>query len=89
MIEIALIVLLALLAIGALFIWWRFDLDLSDLVASSVTPIVGVCLIYFYGGIWALLGGLALIAVGIFALVYLFRRRDQRAHRKDHYRDTP
>ena len=71
MIEIALIALLALFAVSALFLWWRFDIDLCDVVAASVTPAIGFGLIYAYGTPIALTGGLGLIAIGIFAIVYL------------------
>ncbi len=45
MIEIALIALLALFAVSALFLCWRFDIDLSDVVAASAIPAIGFGLI--------------------------------------------
>jgi TRAP-type C4-dicarboxylate transport system permease small subunit len=87
MMEISLIVILALLAVSALFVWWRFDIDLSDIVASSVTPATGIGLIYVYRTPLAWAGGLLLIAIGIFALLYLLRRRERLAARHGHYRD--
>mgnify|MGYP001821876453 CR=1 FL=1 len=78
MIEIALIVLLALFAVSALFLWWRFDIDLADVVAASVTPAIGFGLINAYGTPIAWTGGLGLIAIGIFAIVYLIKRRTRR-----------
>ena len=87
MLEILLIVLLALLAIGALFLWWRYDMDLSDIAASSVTPAIGIWIIYAYGGPLAWAGGLCLLAIGAFALFYLIKRRERRTTRRGHYRD--
>ncbi len=87
MIVIALIVLLALFAVGALLLWWRYDIDLSDIAASSVTPAIGIWLIYDYGGPLAWVGGLLLLAIGAFALAYLMKRRERRASRRGHYRD--
>lgn len=89
MLEILLIVVLALVAVGALFAWWRYDMDLSDIAAASVTPAIGIWIIYDYGGPLAWAGGLLLLAIGIFALVYLMKRRERRATRHDHYRDEP
>jgi len=89
MMEISLVVILALLAVSALFVWWRFDIDLADIVASSVTPAIGIGLIYVYGTPLAWGGGIVLIAIGIFALIYLMRRRERLAARHGHYRDEP
>jgi len=87
MLGILLIGLLALLAIGALFLWWRYDMDFADIAASSVTPAIGIWIIYSYGGPLALAGGFLLLAIGAFALFYLLKRRDRRATRQGHYRD--
>ncbi len=87
MIEIALIALLALFAVSALFLWWRFDIDLSDVVAASVTPAIGFEPIYAYGTPIAWMGGSGFIAIGIFAIVDLMKRRTRRATRPGHYRD--
>ena len=73
-----LIVLLALLAIVALLVWWIFDIDLADLAASTVTPIIGIGLIYWHGGPWALAGGFVLLAIGAFSLYFLLRRPKRR-----------
>ncbi|MGA9540950.1 hypothetical protein [Methyloceanibacter sp.] len=88
MIEIILIVLLALFAVGALFVWWLFDIDVADIVAASVTPAIGIGLIYVYGTPLAWAGGLLLLAIGAFALAYLMKRRERRASRRGHYRDA-
>lgn len=88
MIEIILIVLLALFAVGALFVWWLFDIDVADIVAASVTPAIGIGLIYVYGTPLAWAGGLLLLAIGAFALAYLMKRRERRASRRGHYRDV-
>ena len=87
MIQLALILLLALIALSALYVWWRFDMDLSDMVASSVTPAIGIALIYSYSTPIAWAGGLVLITIGIFAIFYLMKRHTDRATRLDHYRD--
>ena len=89
MMELALIAILAFLAVSALFVWWRFDIDVADMVASSVTPAIGIGLIYVYNTPLAWAGGLVLIAIGIFALLYLMRRRERLAARHGHYRDEP
>jgi len=73
--EIPLTVLMALFAVLALFVWWRFDIDLADVVASSVTPAIGFGLIYYYRTPLAWAGGLVLLAIGAFSLAYLVRRR--------------
>lgn len=73
-----LIVLLALIAILALVAWWMFDIDIADLAASTVTPIIGIGLIYWHGGPWALAGGLLLLGIGAFSLYFLLRRRKRR-----------
>ncbi|ODR98039.1 hypothetical protein AUC68_11080 [Methyloceanibacter methanicus] len=80
MVEIVLVVLLALFAAVALFVWWRFDIDVADIVASSVTPAIGFGLIYAYGTPLAWAGGLVLLAIGAFALFYLMTRRTRRGH---------
>lgn len=87
MIEIVLIVLLALLAVGALFVWWRYDMDLADIAAASVTPAIGIWVVYDYGGPLAWAGGLVLIAIGVFAAAYFMRRRARQLTRRGHYRD--
>ena len=87
MIVIALIVLLALFAVGALLLWWRYDMDLSDIAASSVTPAIGIWLIYDYGTPVAWAGGLLLLVIGAFALAHLITRRERQASRRGHYRD--
>ncbi|MDJ0512919.1 MAG: hypothetical protein QNJ62_05710 [Methyloceanibacter sp.] len=87
MLVILLIVLLALVAIGALFLWWRYEMDLSDIAASSVTPAIGIWIIYSYGGPLAWAGGVLLLAIGAFALFFLLKRRDRQATRQGHYRD--
>lgn len=74
-VDILLIVLLALFAIIALVVWWMLDIDLADIVASTVTPIIGICLIYWYGTPLAWAGGLLLLAVGAFSLYFLIKRR--------------
>lgn len=87
MVEIVLIVLMVLLALIALFVWWGFDIDLPDIVAATVTPTIGIVLIYVYGTplVWA--GGLVLLAIGAFALAHFVKRRERRANRRGHYRD--
>lgn len=62
--EVVLVVLLALFAVIALFVWWRFDIDLSDVVASSVTPAIGIGLIYVYGTALAWAGGICFSGSG-------------------------
>ena len=76
-VDILLIVLLSLFAIIALVVWWMLDIDLADIVASSVTPIIGVCLIYWYGTPLAWAGGLLLLAIGAFSLYVLVKRRER------------
>jgi len=70
-----LIIALALFAVLAILVWWVLDIDLSDIVASSVTPIVGICLIYWYGTPLAWAGGLLLLGIGAFSLYFLVKRR--------------
>lgn len=70
-----LIIALAIFALVALVVWWILDFDLSDVVASVATPIVGVCLIYWYGTPLAWAGGLLLLAIGAFSLYFLVKRR--------------
>lgn len=79
-----LIVLMALFAVLALFVWWRFDIDIADVVASSVTPAIGFGLIYYYHTPLAWAGGLVLLAIGAFSLAYMVRRRHRplSSHRK-------
>ncbi len=88
MISIVLVVLLALLALCALYVWWRYEMELSDIAAASVTPAIGIWLIYDYGGFLAWAGGLLLLAIGVVAFFYLMKRREQRATRSSHYRDN-
>ena len=57
------------------FVWWFFDIDIADIVASSVTPAIGAGLIYWYDTPLASAGGLLLLAIGAFSLYYLVRRR--------------
>lgn len=73
--AVPLIVLMALFAVFALFVWWRFDIDVADVVASSITPAIGFGLIYSYHTPLAWAGGLLLLAIGAFSLAYLVRRR--------------
>jgi hypothetical protein len=74
--ETILIVLaLSLFAIVSLLVWWIYDIDISDIVASSVTPIVGICLIYWYGTPLAWAGGILLLAIGAFSAYFLVKRR--------------
>lgn len=70
-----LIVLLAMFAVAALVVWWILDIDIADMVATVGAPVAGVCLIYWYGTPLAWAGGIALLAIGGFALYYLFKRR--------------
>jgi hypothetical protein len=72
---IILVIVLAIFAVVALVVWWLLDFDLSDVVASSVTPIVGICLIYWYGTALAWAGGILLLAIGAFSLYYLLKPR--------------
>ncbi|MEM7398510.1 MAG: hypothetical protein AAGF48_12480 [Pseudomonadota bacterium] len=87
MLEILLIVLLALAAIGVLFLWWHFDMDLSDIVVLSVTPAIGIWVIYSYGGALAWAGGVLLLVIGAFVLFYLLRRRGRQTTHQDQHRD--
>ena len=73
--TIILVLALSLFAIVSLLVWWIYDLDISDIVASSVTPIVGICLIYWYGTALAWAGGLLLLAIGAFSAYFLVKRR--------------
>lgn len=75
--EILLIVLFALFACVALLVWWVFDIDVADIVASSITPAIGAGLIYYYDTPLALGSGLVLLAIGAFSLYYLARRRNR------------
>ena len=75
--EILLIVLFALFACVALFVWWFFDIDVADIVASSVTPLIGAGLIYYYDTPLARGAGLVLLAIGAFSLYYLAKRRSR------------
>jgi hypothetical protein len=70
-----LVIALSIFAIVALVVWWMLDIDLSDVVASSVTPIIGIGLIYYYGTPLAWAGGLLLLAIGAFSLYFLVKRR--------------
>ncbi len=87
MIAIILVVLLALLVVCALFVWWRYDMDLVDIAAARVTPAIGIWHICDYGGPPAWAGGLLLLAIGGFAIFYAMKRHDRRATRRGHYRD--
>jgi lysozyme family protein len=73
--ELILIIVLTIFAFVALVAWWVLDIDIADIVASIVSPIVGVCLIYWYGTPLAWAGGIALLAIGGFAIYFLFKRR--------------
>jgi len=73
--ELILIVVLTIFAFVALVAWWVLDIDIADIVASIVSPIAGVCLIYWYGTPLAWAGGIALLAIGGFAIYFLFKRR--------------
>lgn len=75
--EFVLIVLMAAFAVLALFVWWRFDVDIADVVASSVTPAIGLGLIYYYDTALAWAGGLILLGIGAFSLSYLVKRRSR------------
>jgi hypothetical protein len=70
-----LVIALAIFAIIAIAVWWLLDIDFSDIVASSVTPIVGICLIYWYGTPLAWAGGILLLAIGAFSAYFLVTRR--------------
>jgi hypothetical protein len=70
-----LVVALSAFAVLAILVWWLLDIDLSDIVASSVTPIIGICLIYWYNTPLAWAGGLVLLAIGAFSLYFLVKRR--------------
>jgi hypothetical protein len=70
-----LVIALSIFAVVALVVWWMLDIDLSDVVASSVTPIIGIALIYYYGTPLAWAGGLLLLAIGAFSLYFLVKRR--------------
>ena len=70
-----LIVLLTIFAVVAIATWWMYDIDLSDVVASSVTPMVGIYLIYWYNTALAWAGGLLLLAIGAFSLYFLVKYR--------------
>ena len=72
---IILVIALAIFAVVALVVWWLLDIDISDIVASSVTPIVGICLIYWYGTPLAWAGGLLLLAIGAFSAYFLVKWR--------------
>ena len=66
---------LAIFALIAIAVWWLLDIDISDIVASRVTPIVGICLIYWYGTPLAWAGGILLLAIGAFSAYFLVKRR--------------
>jgi len=72
--ETVLIIALAVLAAIALVVWWMLDIDIADIVAMIVSPIVGVWLIYYYGTPLAWGGGIVLLVIGGFALYYLVMR---------------
>jgi hypothetical protein len=73
--ELILVIVLTVFAIVALVVWWVLDIDIADVVASIVSPVVGMCLIYWYGTPLAWAGGIALLAIGGFAIYFLFKRR--------------
>ena len=70
-----LVVVLAIFAIAALVLWWMLDIDLADVVASSITPLIGIGLIYYYCTPLAWAGGLLLLAIGAFSIYFLLKRR--------------
>lgn len=70
-----LVVLLSLFALISIAVWWMFDIDISDIVASIVTPGTGIALIYRYHTPLAWAGGLVLLAIGAFSLYFLVTRR--------------
>jgi len=72
---IILMIALALFAIIAIAVWWMLDIDISDIVASVVTPGIGIALIYWYNTPLAWAGGLLLFAIGAFSLYFLVKRR--------------
>ena len=73
--ETVLIIVLTVFAAIALVVWWTLDIDIADIVAMVVSPIVGVWLIYYYGTPLAWGAGIVLLAIGIFALYFLIERR--------------
>ncbi|GFO82878.1 MAG: hypothetical protein A49_25050 [Methyloceanibacter sp.] len=79
-----LIVLMALFCRPRALCVVRFDIDIADVVASSVTPAIGFGLIYYYHTPLAWAGGLVLLAIGAFSLAYMVRRRHRplSSHRK-------
>jgi len=72
---IILIIALTAFAIIAIAVWWMLDIDISDIVASVVTPGIGIALIYWYNTPLAWAGGLLLLAIGAFSLYFLVKRR--------------
>jgi hypothetical protein len=75
--EILLIIALAVLAVVALVVWWIFDIDVADVVASFGPPLAGLWLIYRYCTLAAWVFGVALVVIGAFALYYLVKRRSR------------
>jgi hypothetical protein len=73
--EIALIIILTVFAAIALVVWWMLDIDIADIVAMIVSPIVGVWLIYYYATPLAWAAGIVLLGIGVFALYFLIDRR--------------
>ena len=73
--ETILIIALAILAVVALIVWWMLDIDIPDIVATVGAPVVGVCIIYWYGTLISWVLGLLLLAIGAFALYYFLKRR--------------
>jgi len=73
--ETVLIIALAVFAAIALVVWWMLDIDIADIVAMIVSPIVGVWLIYYYATPLAWVGGITLLGIGAFALYFLIDRR--------------
>lgn len=73
--ETILIIVLTIFALGALVAWWMLDIDIADIVAMVVSPIVGIWLIYYYGTLFAWGAGIVLLAIGGFALYFLIERR--------------
>jgi len=73
--ETVLIIALAAFAAVALVVWWMLDIDIADIVAMIMSPIVGVWLIYYYATPLAWVGGIVLLGIGAFALYFLIDRR--------------
>ena len=77
--ETALVIVLALFAIAALLVWWLYDIDVADIVATVGAPLAGASLIYWYGTPAAWAAGLVLVSIGGFGLYYWLTRKSRRA----------